>query len=49
MTIGDNLTSLRNEANLSRAELALKLGVEEKVITEFRKNVLTKTERRAII
>ena len=39
MTIGDNLTSLRNEANLSRAELALKLGVEEKVITEWEDNI----------
>lgn len=41
MTIGDNLTSLRNEANLSRAELALKLGVEEKVITEWEDNIST--------
>lgn len=41
MTIGENLMSLRNEANLSRADLALKLGVEEKVITEWEENIST--------
>ena len=43
--LGDNIKLLREEARLSRAELAEKVGISEQVLTDIEKGLARPSDR----